>query len=327
MDALTPPGADPLTDLLNGVRTTGAVFNRSELSGAWAVRFEDGSPLAIGVLLAGTAWITLDGAEPVRLVPGDVAVLSGGAPYVMASSPDTEPDVNILPGGRCVTTSGEDGTARMNADGGNTAEQGGTVLVNGLYTVQSGAPGRLLAALPQLAVIHAADRACPVSQAAGEQITSTAPGQQVLLDRMLDLMLITALRAWFTRPDAPVPAWYQAHADPVVGHALRLLHSDLAHPWTVDALASKTGVSRAALARRFTTLVGQPPMTYLREQRLARAADLLGNPDTTIGAIAHQVGFANAFALSTAFKKTHGISPSEHRTAQTAEHNPRATTH
>jgi AraC-like DNA-binding protein len=146
-----------------------------------------------------------------------------------------------------------------------------------------------------------------------EEITRTEPGQQVLLDRTLDLMLITALRAWLTRPGAHVPAWYLASSDPVVGAALRLLDADPAHPWTVASLAAKTGVSRAALARRFTTLVGQPPMTYLREQRLALAADLLRDPGTTLGAIAGRVGFAHAFALSTAFKKRHGISPSEYR--------------
>lgn len=129
-------------------------------------------------------------------------------------------------------------------------------------------------------------------------------------------MLITALRAWFTRPGAQIPAWYRAHSDPVVAPALRLLHDDPAHPWTLPALAAKTGVSRAHLARRFSTLVGQPPMTYLRRRRLALAADLLHKPDTTLAVVADRVGFANAFALSNAFKKEHGISPSEYRTRE-----------
>ncbi|MFI6699958.1 helix-turn-helix domain-containing protein [Streptomyces sp. NPDC050509] len=189
-----------------------------------------------------------------------------------------------------------------------------TLLLSGLYTVNGGVPGRLLAALPPLAVIEAELGTCPISSAAFEEITREVPGQQILLDRALDLMLITALRAWFTRPGAQVPAWYQAHSDPVVGAALRLMHSNPAHPWTLESLAAGTGASRANLARRFTTLVGQPPMTYLRERRLALAADLLREPDQTLSAVADRVGFANAFALSAAFKKEHGISPSEYRT-------------
>ncbi|GGS60738.1 hypothetical protein GCM10010270_34540 [Streptomyces violaceus] len=90
-----------------------------------------------------------------------------------------------------------------------------------------------------------------------------------------------------------------------------------AHPWTLPALAAKTGVSRANLARRFTALAGLPPMTYLRERRLALAAGLLREPDATLATVADRVGFANAFALSAAFKREHGVSPSEYRMRET----------
>ncbi|MEU6177555.1 cupin domain-containing protein [Streptomyces coeruleorubidus] len=129
---------------------------------------------------------------------------------------------------------------------------GGTLLISGLHSLQSGTPGRLLAALPPLAVIEADVGTCPVSRTMFDEITREEPGQQLLLDRALDLMLITALRAWFTRPGAEVPAWCRAQSDPVVGPALRMLHSDPAHPWTLPVLAARTGVSRANLARRFT---------------------------------------------------------------------------
>jgi AraC-like DNA-binding protein len=166
-------------------------------------------------------------------------------------------------------------------------------------------------------LVETGERACPVGPAVLDQITDTQPGQQVLLDRTLDLMLITALRAWFTRPDGPI--WYRAYTDPVTGHALRLLNADPAHPWTVATLATTAGVSRAALAKRFTTLLGQPPMTYLREHRLAIAADLLRDPDVTLDVAARHVGFSTAFALSAAFKKAHGISPSRYRTELAAD--------
>ena len=136
-----------------------------------------------------------------------------------------------------------------------------------------------------------------------------------MLDRLLDLLLISALRAWFARPDAAPPAWYAANADPLVGRALQLLHHNPARPWTVGSLATATGVSRATLARRFTTLVGEPPMQFLTGWRLALAADLLRDPDTTLSAVAPRVGYSSPFALSTAFKRARGVSPREHRAA------------
>ena len=135
-----------------------------------------------------------------------------------------------------------------------------------------------------------------------------------MLDRLLDLFLITSLRAWFGRPGGDGPAWYRAHRDPVVGTALRMLHADPARGWTVAELAGATGVSRAALARRFTELVGEPPMSYLTGWRLALAADLLREPGATVAAVAHQVGYATAFAFSAAFKRVRGLSPRDYRT-------------
>ncbi|CAM5603685.1 hypothetical protein SGLAM104S_00250 [Streptomyces glaucescens] len=91
------------------------------------------------------------------------------------------------------------------------------------------------------------------------------------------------------------------------------MQDDPAHPWTVAALAAKCGVSRAALARRFTELVGEPPMTHLTGWRPALAADRLRETAHTLEAIARQVGYGSAFALSTAFKRRYGVSPQEFR--------------
>ena len=151
-----------------------------------------------------------------------------------------------------------------------------------------------------------------------DEIARDGPGQEVLLDRLLDLLLVAALRAWLARQADAAPAWFRAHADPVVGAALRLLHDNPAHPWTVASLAARLGVSRAALARRFTRLVGEPPMTYLTNRRLDLAAELLRDPETTLGAVARKVGYGTAFALSAAFKRVRGVSPREHRPGRRA---------
>jgi transcriptional regulator GlxA family with amidase domain len=167
-------------------------------------------------------------------------------------------------------------------------------------------------------VVPAADVAGSVMDMVLGEIQRDEPGQQSVLDRWLDLALITTLRAWFARPESQAPGWYQAQSDPVAGLALRLIHENPAHPWSVTELADRVGVSRASLARRFTALVGEAPMTYLTGWRIALAADLLRATRDTVETIAHRVGYANAFALSVAFKRVRGTTPTAHRRATAA---------
>ncbi|MET0839304.1 MAG: AraC family transcriptional regulator, partial [Marmoricola sp.] len=109
-----------------------------------------------------------------------------------------------------------------------------------------------------------------------------------------------------------------ASGDAPVGRALRAIEEQPAHPWTVESLATHVGLSRAALARRFAVQMGEPPLTYLTRWRLALAADLLLGSDQTLAMIASQVGYANAFALSAAFKRVHGESPRSYRRGHAA---------
>src|SRR5690606_14134584 len=125
------------------------------------------------------------------------------------------------------------------------------------------------------------------------------------------LLLISCLRTWLSRDDAP--GWYRADADPVVGAALRLIHHDPARAWTVDALAREVGLSRAAFSRLFTALVDESPMAYLTGWRLDLAADLLLQPDATLASVVRAVGYATPFALSAAFKRGRGGSRAAHR--------------
>jgi AraC-like DNA-binding protein len=188
-------------------------------------------------------------------------------------------------------------------------------MLTGTYQMDGEVSGRLLRALPALLVVAGDAWDSPLIPLLAAEIVKDEPGQEAVLDRLLDLLLIAVLRAWFARPEAEAPGWYRAHADPVVGPALRMLHHDPARPWTVAALADATGVSRAALARRFNALVGEPPMTFLTGWRIALAADLLREPGATVGSVAHRVGYGSPFALSTAFKRVRGMSPQQHRAA------------
>jgi AraC-like DNA-binding protein len=197
---------------------------------------------------------------------------------------------------------------------GNAAD-GETVLLTGTYQLEGEVSRRLLRALPLLLVLRDDEWDCPVIPLLTDEIVKDEPGQEAVLDRLLDLLLIAVLRAWFARPDSNAPDWYRAYGDPVIGHALRLLHHRPAHPWTVAALARETGMSRAALARRFNELVGEPPMSFLTSWRIALAADLLLEPGATVGSVAGEVGYGSPFALSTAFKRLRGMSPQQHRVA------------
>jgi AraC-like DNA-binding protein len=233
------------------------------------------------------------------------------------ASASSSPQVVIHPGQHCTSPDGEDLAQAMELgvrSWGNDPD-GSVVMLIGTYERSSELGQRLLQALPPLLVLAHDDWSSPLVPLLGDELIKDQPGQEVVLDRMLDLLVIAVLRAWFSRPEAEAPAWYRAYGDPVVGRALRLLHNNPSHPWTVASLAAETGVSRAALARRFTELVGEPPMSFLTGWRVALAADLLREPDSTVGAVAQRVGYGSPFALSTAFKRVRGVSPQQHRLA------------
>ncbi|MEV0442171.1 AraC family transcriptional regulator [Streptomyces spectabilis] len=315
---------DVLAGLLEGPRARGAFMIKACFEPPWAVRIADEAPVSVMIMVRGDAWIVPEGPEgpqgpegpvPQLVRPGDVAIARGPDPYLVAGERDTRPFAEIRPGQACVPLNGaaDDHYARfgMRAWG----QPGGPVqMLIGTYQMQGEITARLLDALPPLLVLPTEVWDCPLTPFLAEEIGKDEPGQEVVLDRLLDLLLIAALRAWFSRPEAAAPAWYRALGDPVVGPVLRLLQDDPAHAWTVASLAAKAGVSRAALARRFTELVGEPPMTYLTGWRLALAADLLRDSEQTIAAIARKVGYGSAFALSSAFKRVYGVSPQEHRT-------------
>ena len=312
---------DALTGLLDGPRAQGACLLRALLDPPWSLRIQAQAPITRIAPLRGQAGLGPDTGDAVPLHPGDVAITRGPDPYTVADDPATPPQVVIHPGQRCTTPEGEDLVEAMEWLGVRTwgnNPAGSTVLLNGTYELRGEVSQRLLRILPTLLVVPGDAWDSPLIGLLGSEIVKDEPGQEAVLDRLLDLLLIAVLRTWFARSDAEAPAWYRADGDPVVGRALRLLHSNPSHPWTVATLAAEVGVSRAALARRFTELVGEPPMTFLTGWRLALAADLLREPDATVGAVARQVGYGSPFALSAAFKRVRGISPQQHRVGASA---------
>jgi AraC-like DNA-binding protein len=286
----------------------------------WSLRIQDEAPLTVVAVVRGDAWIRFDGDEPQVLHPGAVAVVRGPDPYLVADDPATPPQVVIHPGQRCATPDGVSMEEAMDLGvrtWGNDLN-GSSIMLVGTYQGGGEISRRLLDALPTLIVLREGEWDCPVVSLLADEIVKDEPGQEVVLDRLLDLLVIAVLRAWFTRAGTDAPNWYRAHGDPIVGRALRVLHNNPAHPWTVASVAAEVGVSRATLARRFTELLGEPPLAYLTGWRLALAADLLLEPTATVSAVARQVGYGSPFTFSTAFKRVYGVSPQAHRLAASA---------
>jgi AraC-like DNA-binding protein len=290
---------DTFGGLLDGPRARGAFALRTVMTPPWSLRILAESPLTVLAMVKGHAWVVPDRGGPVRLGVGDVAVTRAPDHYTVADDPASPTDVVIHPGQRCCSPDGESMEEQMS--------------LVGAYESKGDISDRLLRALPPLLSLANDQWDSPLVSLLCDEVAKDQPGQAAVLDRLIDLLLIAVLRAWFTRPEAEAPAWYRSQGDPIVGRALQVMHGNPAHPWTVASLAAEIGVSRAALSRRFHDLVGEPPMTFLTGWRLALAADLLCEPDATIGTVAEKVGYGSPFALSTAFKRVRGVSPQEHR--------------
>lgn len=309
---------DALARLLDGPRGRDAYLLRASMEPPWAVRLADEAPLGLIAVLRGGFTLTTDDGEALVLEAGSVTVAKGPEPCTLADPPGTEPQVVVLPGERCVTPDGEDATEQMTLTSvgprawGNDPD-GSTVMLIGCYQVRGEVSQRLLAPLPPVMHLPSGVLRTPLVPLLADEIVKDEPGQAAVLDRLFDLLLVAAMRAWLADEADGQVGWYAAQTDPVVGPVLRILHEEPGHPWTLAELATRVGTSRATLAKRFGDRVGEPPMTYLTRWRLALAADRLLEPESTVEAVAREVGYGSAFALSTAFKREHGVRPREHR--------------
>ena len=312
---------DALGGFLDGPRARGAFALRALMSSPWSIEVRDEAPLSVVAVVEGEAWIRSAGADPVAVGPGDVVLLRGPEHYVFADTPAREPLVIVLPGQHCVSPEGEPRSAAMalGVRSWGNDPLGRTVMLIGSYQGEGEVSRRLTDALPPLVLLRAGEWDAPVLPILAAEIGRELPGQAVVLDRLLDLLVVSGLRAWFGRPEAAPPAWFAAHADPLVGRAIELLHDAPERSWTVGGLAAEVGLSRAALARRFHDVVGEPPMSYLTGWRLALAADLLAEPGATVAAVSRRVGYASPFTFSAAFKRAYGHSPTAHRAPRTAQ--------
>ncbi|MGW7294653.1 cupin domain-containing protein [Streptomyces xiamenensis] len=307
---------DVTSDLFRGVRARGSLFGSSTLTPPWSLHFVDGAPLTLCTVLTGAGWIVPQGHPPERLGPHDTIVVRGPTTFTFVDEPGSTAEP-IVCGEDCATP--EQGGTRHRlgwhdpGEGGDE-DAGATTLVVGAYPVRGEISRRLMEALPVVLRVDCGDTGDPVLDHLAAEVARDEPGQQVVLDRLLDWMLVCTLRTWLDRPGGRPPAWWTAQKDPVVGQALRLLHAEPAAPWTVGELARRTGVSRSTLAKRFADLLGEPPLAYLTRWRMTLAADLLVEQgSSTVAHVARAVGYTDPFAFSVAFKRIRGTNPSEFR--------------
>lgn len=309
---------DVLADLLARARARGALFAHSTLRAPWGIEFHDVDvTLSLHAVLVGDLWVEQGSAPPRRLLQGDLLLVNSARPYRFVHAPGAPavPLAEVL-----AMAEPREGTRRFVV--GKDRERQQTGLLCGAYTFQGAVCDSLLGSLPELIALPAGARNdAPLRTVLGlleEELGRDAPGQQTLLDRLLDLVLVYALRSWFSQAGAHAPAWYRALDDPAVGSALRALHADPSRAWTVAELADAAGLSRAALARRFTTLTGSPPLAYLTAWRMTLAREALLRPESTLALVAHEVGYGSEFAFASAFKRELGVAPGRWRDQRSA---------
>ncbi|MEU1193012.1 AraC family transcriptional regulator [Streptomyces sp. NPDC005859] len=300
---------DVVSDAISSVRTGRPHSNRLRVSGSWCTRIAAYEGAGFHVVLAGDCWLLPEGGTGIPLGPGDVVLLPHGAGHVLADGP-----VDAATAARA-TPFEEAGPGDAVSDVGGVGGVGGVELLCGKYRLDRSRTHPLLAELPQVA--HLANRADrpPELRAAvallADELDGRRPGSSLALPSLLDLLLVYMVRAWLAR--AATGVWPAVLNDPVATSALRALHAEPAAPWTNDSLAARAGVSRATLARRFTALVGRPPMAYLTWWRLTLAAARLRDTDAPLAAVARETGYGSPYALSHAFSREFGTTPGRYR--------------
>ena len=320
--------SDPLSDVLQAVRLTGALFFRVEASRPWGIDVPEAAAfgslilprsaaiISYHVVLEGTGWVTMPGAEPVRFGPGEVLIFPHGDPYCMKSAPEVAAEYSK---DEAVAFFRDMAAGRLPFD---VVEGGGdpplTRYVCGYLGCDGGPFNPVLAALPRFLRVRRSSAAEPdlldrMLDLALARPDLGDPGSANVRLRLCELVFVEALRRYLGALSETAGGWLSGLRDPTVGRALALLHADPARPWTLNALARAAGTSRAVLAARFAERVGCPPMQYLTRWRMQCAARRLDEPGARVAAIAHAVGYESEAAFCRAFKKAAGLSPAAWR--------------
>ena len=304
---------DPLADVLDLSRVSGAVMAQLIAREPWGVDVDPLPGAVFHAVVSGGCWLRISGRAPLRLMPGDVVLLPTNTPHALVSEVD----------GRTMSFGPLEKKARLTADGDVLIHGPGarTRILCASYDYDHDVAHPLMSQLPP--VLHVAadtpgdDGALRATLGLlALELGGRPPGSRAAVARLIDVMLIHVMRAWQrTQESVDDGSWLVALRDPVVAGALARIHAQPAEPWTVDSLAGAVSVSRATLSRRFTELVGESPLAYLTRWRMDVAAQRLRDTDDTIGAVAERVGYRSEYAFSRAFARHRGRPPGRYRVA------------
>jgi AraC-like DNA-binding protein len=321
---------DTLSDVLRIVQLSGAVYLSAEFTAPWCVAGRADSELCAAYLprcgrvvsyhlvLEGSCLACLadDTKTVVRLEPNDVLVVPQGDEHLLGSDLDLPPAAAApLLAQRAAVAPGE--VIRIVHGGGGAV----TRIVCGFLDCAGELSDPLLASLPRLfkvSVGNDAESAWLASALHFGAAEAAFPrdGSATVLAKLSELLFVQAIRRCIDELPHNQKGWLGALRDRYVGRAMVRMHADPAYPWTVDELARQVGLSRSALAQRFSELLGQPPMQYLAQWRLHTAARELRNGDKTLSQIADAAGYESEPAFSRAFKRQFGLPPASWRSRQ-----------
>lgn len=308
---------DALTGLIDAQQVRGVLGARIAAGDDWGWWSAQQSGAAFHAVTSGTVWIAPEGSGPLQLRAGDVVLLPGGRAHALAGDPEAL--ARTTPERSDGYTLAADGTVRMGYG------QAHTHILCAHYTHDSAASGSFLAALPDIVLLRGQGDGGGLAETirlVGRELTSPRPGSQVVLARLVDVLLVQALRDWLERgDDGDDSAVSPLHAlrDPVVSSVMAVIDAEPGRPWTAAELARAAGVSRATLARRFPAALGETPASYLTRRRLDLSARRLRDSDDPLEQIAQDVGYTSVYAFSRAFRRARGVPPGKFRkTSRTA---------
>jgi AraC-like DNA-binding protein len=266
------------------------------------MRYSGLSGSGFHVVLRGSGWLLASHTPPTALRAGDVVLITSGADHALSHTPRA---LDGLPQAVLNRQQPEPGPADFE-------------FLCGAYRLDQGRVHPYLAAMPDLVVVSPDYSRSPQLRSVVSLLDDEPqdrPGNAVTRAAILDLMLVHTLRQWLEQEDAK---GRPAVSDPAIAAVLGAIHDSPQAPWTVTRLSAAAGMSRSAFTRRFTLVVGKPPMAYLIGWRLSCAARLLRETDASLAAIARQVGYATEFAFAGAFRREYGVPPGRFRSANAA---------
>lgn len=298
---------DPLSDVIQLLRPR-AVFSKG-ISGAgrWGVRYSDFGQPSFCAVLEGSCVLSVDGQKTITLEAGDFVLLPTTPGFTLRGFEPVTPSITNPK--VAATASGE---VRHGLRGGRPDVR----LLGGWFVFDSPDSTLLVSLLPTLVHVRDAERLPRLVQLVGEESAEQRPGRDLVLTRLVEVLLIEALR-WIGKQDTP-PGLLRGLADARIARAIRQLHGDPARAWTMDQLAKKAGLSRSAFFAHFTRIVGLPPMEYLLAWRMAVAKDLLQRHDLPLTEVAERVGYSSPSTFSTAFSRHVGQPPGRYAREQHA---------